>query len=88
MMRKGRNIHFTWRKSDGLADIQSINIGYLLQMLRNNQINFDSACTVASESVYSSFNKTYTLERDPDTGEMVMADEEIIDPIEELLSRP
>ena len=45
-----------------------------------------SACTVASESVYSSFNKTYTLERDPDTGEMVMADEEIIDPIEELLS--
>ncbi len=85
MMRKGRNIHFTWAL-DELADISPINIGYLLQMLGDNQINLISACTVASESVYSSFNKTYTLERDPDTGEMVMADEEIIDPIEELLS--
>lgn len=85
MMRNGRAVHFTWAL-DELADISPNNITQLLKLLEDNCINLISACTVASESVYLSFNKTYTIEYDRDTGEKIIADENVLDPIEALLS--
>lgn len=85
MMRNGRAVHFTWAL-DELADISPNNITQLLKLLEDNCINLISACTVASESVYLSFNKTYTIEYDRDTGEKIIADEDVLDPIGALLS--
>jgi hypothetical protein len=85
MMRKGREVHFTWAL-DELADISPNNITQLLKLLEDNHINLVSACTVASESVYLSFCKTYTIEYDPETGDKILADEEVSDPLAALLS--
>lgn len=84
MMRKGNDVSFTWAL-DELADISPNNIKELLKLLSDSNINLISACTVASESVYLSFDKTYTIERDEATGNKVLTDEDYEDPLKYIL---
>lgn len=83
MMRKGRSIHFTWAL-DELADISPNNITQLLELLAENDINLISACTVVSEAVYLSFDKTYCFEVDHNTGLKIITDEDNSDPLADL----